>query len=138
MYSEKISACMANNPYIKPQQGAKFRAIKRAEYKLKIAFPAELKTLLTEVNGDEFLLLSAKQIVECNLSVRKQLGEVYNGLDSLLFIAENGCGDYYSYQISDGKITSTEIVRWDHEDNSTFSVARNLEQLIEKYYTNQI
>jgi hypothetical protein len=138
MWIEKISAYLANNGYIKPQRGADSAVIKEAEHKLKVNFPAELKSLLLEINGDDVLLFSVEQIVENNLDSRKVLGEVYDGLDLLLFIAGNGCGDYYSYQIIDGEIISTEIVRWEHEVNSTVLVASNLTELIEKYYTGQI
>jgi len=138
MWIEKISAYMANNRYIKPQRGADSAIIKEAERKLKVSFPAELKSLLLEINGDNYLLFSVEQIVENNLDSRKVLGEVYDGLDRLLFIAGNGCGDYYSYQIIDGEVISSQIVRWDHEVNSTVSVACNLTEMIEKYYAGQI
>lgn len=83
-------------------------------------------------------MLSVKQIIEDNLLVRKTLSESYEGLDELLFIGGNGCGDYYSYSILDGQISSTEIVRWEHEDNTKIVVAHSLQEMIDRYYNNEI
>ncbi len=82
-------------------------------------------------------MFSVQQIVETNLDSRRILGEVYGGLDRLLFVAGNGCGDYYSYKIEDGEISSTALYRWDHEENSITLVASDLADLIDKYYTDQ-
>lgn len=42
---------------------------------------------------------SVNQIIEDNLQVREALSDSYEGLNELLFIVGNGCGDYYSYSI---------------------------------------
>ena len=114
-----------------------YAIIRKTEQKLGVQFPSELTSLLSEVNGDNVLLFSAEQIISYNLDSRSAFREVYNGLDDLLFVAGNGCGDYFAYQITDGAIISTDIVRWEHEDNSTVLIAGNLLELIEKYYTDQ-
>ena len=74
-----------------------------AEKSLSVVFPPELKDLLGELNGDNWLLFSVAQIVETNLMIREALGQFYDKLDELLFIAGNGCGDYYAYQICGGE-----------------------------------
>jgi len=66
------------------------------------------------------------------------LCEYYRGLDEVLFIGGNGCGDYYSYIITDGIIASNKIILWEHEDNSLIFVANGLSELIEKYYEDKI
>lgn len=89
------------------------------------------------MNGDGLLLHSVQQIVENTIMARRALGEYYEGLTELLFIGGNGCGDYYSYIITNGIIDSKEIIRWEHEDNNRVFVGNGLAQLIEKYYTDQ-
>lgn len=138
MFRELIENEAENNKYIKPQKGASPAEIKSAEKKLRISFPNELKTLLTEMNGDKYLFFSAEEIAERNTEVRDILGECYEDLDKLLFFACNGCGDYYSYVISDGSIKETEIIRWEHETNERIPVANSLTEVIEKYFSDKI
>ncbi len=64
------------------------------------------------MNGDNLLLHSVQQIVENSIMTRRYLGECYEGLNQLLFIGGNGCGDYYCYIIRDGVIMSNKIIRW--------------------------
>lgn len=137
MWIEKIKPYMAHNQFIKPKSGVDFVVIKEAEQKLGVQFTPELISLLSEVNGDDVLLFSIKQIITYNIDSRRDYREVYDGIDNLLFIAGNGCGDYFAYKITDGAIISTDIVRWEHEDNSVVPIAGNLAELIEKYYTDQ-
>lgn len=138
MYIEQIQIYMNDNEYINPHPPADLKMITNAENRLNVTFPNELKELLLEMDGDNLLLLSVKQIIEDNLLVRETLSEFYEGLDELLFIGENGCGDYYSYSILDGQIKSTEIVRWEHEDNTKIVVAHSLKEMINRYYNNEI
>ncbi len=112
--------------------------IERAERVLGVSFPTELKGLLLELNGDSWLLFSVAQIVENNLLTREALGEYYDKLNELLFIAGNGCGDYYAYEVCGEKTISTKIILWEHEDNSRRSVATSLSDLINRYYDDQI
>lgn len=134
MWLELIRKYVTNNNFIVPQCGASLSKIQNAEKKLGVLFPQELKDLLLEVNGDQCLLLSTDQIIEDNDLIRKNLSECYDGLDALLFIAGNGCGDYYAYVIQDGKISTNQIVRWEHEINECVAVATGLVEMIEKYY----
>ncbi|MBS3984376.1 MAG: SMI1/KNR4 family protein [Selenomonadales bacterium] len=112
--------------------------IAAAERALSVAFPTELKDLLCELNGDNWLLFSVSQIVEINLMTREALGQYYDKLDELLFIAGNGCGDYYAYKICVGEADTGRIVFWDHEDNSRRVVASSLSELITRYYSDEI
>jgi hypothetical protein len=138
MYIEQIRKYMNDNKYINPHPPADLKMITNAENRLSVIFPNELKELLLEMDGDNWLLLSVKQIIEDNLQVREALSECYEGLNEILFIGGNGCGDYYSYSILDGQINSTEIVKWEHEDNSKMVVAYSLKEMIDKYYNDEI
>lgn len=150
MWIDMVKAHTVDNRYVKPQIGADSAEIASAERRLNVRFPLELRSLLSEMNGDGFLLFSVEQIVQYNLDARLAFKETYTGLEHLLFVAGNGCGDYYAYSISGsipgsnsgevfgGAILSTDMVRWEHEDHSTVPVASSLAELIEKYYTDQI
>jgi hypothetical protein len=62
--------------------------------------PDDLIVLLKELNGDDCVFLSAKDIIETNMMLRTDPGfDVFMPLDCLLVFAHNGCGDYYGYQI---------------------------------------
>jgi len=67
------------------------------------------------------------------------LGEVYPGVDRLLYFAGNGCGDYYCYAVGDdGAADPSVIYRWEHEDNRRVEVADCLDTLIMRYFDDQI
>ena len=138
MYRELLSQYSAENSYMIPQQPAMEAQIRLAEEQLKLSFPEELQQLLLELNGDRWLLLSAEEIAETNLSLREALAECYEGLENLLLIARNGCGDYYGYRISDGEVCADGIIFWEHETNEHRVVAGSLAEMIELYYTDRI
>ena len=138
MWNSLINKYKDENSFIKVNSPSNNKEIVAAEEELNVIFPQELKELLLELNGDNVLLHSVQQIVENTIMTRRCLGEYYEGLTQLLFIGGNGCGDYYSYIITDGIIVSNKIIRWEHEDNSRIFVANGLAELIEKYYTDQI
>lgn len=138
MYRELIEKQAEKNQYIKPHGGATEKDISNAEKAMKVKFPEELRTLLSEMNGDGYLFLSADKIVEYNQMKREILGEVYDGLDKLLFFGENGCGDHYSYLIDGKTAVEGNIVFWDHETNEYHTVAKNLTEFIERYFNNEI
>lgn len=138
MYIELIEKQAEQNKYIKPTSGATEKEIEKAEKALKVNFPEELRALLSEMNGDGYLFLSAEKIVEYNKMTREILGEDYEGLDKILFFGGNGCGDYYSYLIDGKNALAGNIVRWEHETNECIPVAKDLIQLIKRYFNNEI
>jgi len=138
MYKELFVTGSKNNPYIKIEAPAKSKAIARAEAKLKCTFPEDLKAYLSEINGDGDLFFSAERIVTENLNIRSALAECYPDLDQYLFVAGNGCGDYYGYRLADGRAPSREILLWEHEDNSSRTVADQLVSLIKLMYIDQV
>lgn len=68
--------------------------------------------------------------------------ENYQAVDQYLFVAGNSCGDYFGYEITEGKIKGESIYMWNHEEyDAQFNfnkVANSLRELIELYYTNKI
>ena len=138
MYRELIEKQAEINKYIKPQVGATETEIAKAEKELDVTFPQELKTLLSEMNGDGYLFFSTEKIVEYNKMTREILGEDYDRLDTLLFFGGNGCGDYYSFLIADKKALEGKIVRWEHETNENIPVAKDIFELIERYFNDEI
>lgn len=138
MYAEIIRRAAANQPYLRPQPPATDAQIHQAERLLHVQFPAELRAFLREMNGDGDLCLSAEQIVECNLLLRRDLVECYDGLDQLLFIAQNGCGDHFGYRIANGVISNKTLLFWEHETNETRPAAASFAELIERFYTDPL
>lgn len=108
------------------------------------SFPKELKVLFQELNGDKYLLLSAKEIIE-QAKLNREIQEEYSDeefvkeLDRFLFFATNGCGDYYCYHAdSDGVLDETAIYIWEHEEYCWKQVATNMAELITRYYNAEI
>ena len=60
-------------------------------------------------------------------------------LDCLLFFGGNGCGDYFGYPITRlSGVRNDNVFMWDHEYDSRIWKANNLEELIKKYYFDEI
>ena len=144
MYKELILKLTQDNEYVKVQPPCPENEIDNAEKAVGYRFPKELKTLLRELNGDKYLLLSAKEIVE-QAKLNKEIQEEYSNeefakeLDKFIFFATNGCGDYYCYVAdSDGVIDETAIYVWEHEDYCLKQVATNMTELITLYYNDEI
>lgn len=138
MYKELVAPFAQKNEWIVPQKPAAHEQIETAEQAMKVAFPNELKQLLKEMNGDKYFCLSCEQIVEYNRIVREGLSEFYEGLYHLLFVAGNGCGDYYGYVIQSGLCIEGQIIMWEHETNETHIVAASLAEMISRYYSGEI
>ena len=116
----------------------------QAEAAVGYPFPEELKALLRETDGDHWLLWSAREIMEN----AKLLPGFLDGCDTFeeylekvarhIFFAGNGCGDYYCYRVlPDGQVDSSQIYIWEHEIFEHHVVARDIPDLIRKYYRDQ-
>lgn len=133
MYEELLK----KHDYIKRNSPATQQQISDVETKLGVTRPDDIKSYLSEFNGDDWVVFSAEQLVETNLSVRS-FG-CFMPLDCLLFIAGNGCGDYYGYPItSEDGVRDDNIYLWEHENDSRIWKASNLEDAIHKYYNDEI
>lgn len=139
MYVELVRKCAkaADNPYVIPQRPAKEAEIRETERRLAVPFPPELRKLLSEMDGDRWLLWPTRWIVQENLENREAFRD-WVDLTQFLFFAGNGCGDLYGYRIENGSISSSAIYLWDHEDGEARVVARNLAEMIRLYYEDQI
>ena len=137
MYTELVCRYAGNNDFVHPQSPASKNEICAAEEKLNVKFPEELKKLLSEMNGDKFLCLSVSGIIENNLDLRSAYKDFVD-LSNFLFVAENGCGDYYGYHIENGMVLSSPIYIWEHESFKNKAVADNLEEMIKLYYQDKI
>jgi hypothetical protein len=123
--------------YIKPNPPATKEQILDVERAVGCELPADLKELLLEMNGDNWLIFSTEQIMETNLSLREQ--DCFMPLDCLLFFGGNGCGDYFGYPITRlSGVRNDNVFMWDHEYDSRIWKAYNLEELIKKYYFDEI
>ena len=148
MYKELILKLTQGNEFVKIQPPCSETEIGNAEKAVGYAFPKELKALLQELNGDKYLLLSAKEIIEQS-KLNKEVQEMNSDeefareLDKYLFFATNGCGDYYCYyadpHYSDGNILDEAIIYvWEHEEYRLKQVATSMTELITRYYNDEI
>lgn len=138
MYKELIAQYGDRNKYVSPQPSAAVSEIAKAEQKLGTSFPDELRALLSEMNGDRWLMFSINEIIETTEDLRS-LTEYYPGIDGYLFFAGNGCGDYYGYSVTeDGSVDASAIYLWLHETNEKMKVAADIPTLIKRYYSDEI
>ena len=139
MYKELVLECSEGKARIQIQEPATLSKIREAEKVVGYNFPEELQKLLLEMNGDKWLLFSTEEIIRCVSLNREYLLECYEDIERHIFFAGNGCGDYYCYNVSpDGTVDASAIHIWLHEDNETRMVAKDIEELIRKYYNSEI
>ena len=144
MYKELILELTKDNKFVKVQPPCSENDIENAEKAVGYHFPKELKALLRELNGDRYLFLSAKEIIEqakLNREIQKEYSneEFAKELDKFIFFATNGCGDYYCYLAdSDGVIDETAIYVWEHEEYCLKQAATDMTELITRYYNDEI
>ena len=130
---EKLSV---GNNNAKPNSPATSKQIAEVDERLKVTLPNDIKEFLLDLNGDNWLIFSTSQIIETNLEIRKQT--CYMPLDCLLFIGGNGCGDYFGYPITGDGINDNDLFMWEHEYDNRVWKAGNLQDLINKYYNDEI
>ena len=136
-WKELLDSIAVNKDYIKPNPPATEIQIKEVEEKLNIEIPKDIRELLLEFNGDQWFLFSTEDIIKTNLQVRKFMTG-YMTLECMLFVAGNGCGDYYGYPITADGIKDWEIFIWEHESDNRIYKANGLEDAIIKYYNDEI
>lgn len=153
MYKELIIELAQGNEWVKIQPPCPENTIVDAEKSVGCPFPKELRDLLHEMNGDEWLILSAEEIiknVELNRAVFLPLfeedfskEEYWERVGRFIFFATNGCGDYYCYRVTpNGTPDETTIYIWEHEcigDKCCWKpIAKSMKEFIERYYKNEI
>lgn len=144
MYKELILELTKGNKFVKIQLPCPENEIDIAEKAVGYHFPKELRALLQELDGDKYLFLSAKEIIE-QAKLNREIQEMYydeeftKELGRFLFFATNGCGDYYCYRADSGRILDeTTIYIWKHEDDCWKQVATSMAELITRYYNDEI
>lgn len=153
MYRELVSALTSEIEWVKIQPPCPEEELQQAEQAVGYAFPAELRAMLREMNGDRWCLLSAREIIENVERNRKYYRPLFETdftpedyterVDRFIFFATNGCGDYYGYRVRpDGAADGTEIDIWEHEELGEpccwHRVAGNLAEFITRYYHSEI
>ncbi len=144
MYKELVLKLTQGNQWVKIQPPCSENDIDKAEKAVGYPFPDELRALLREMNGDNFLLLSVEEMVR-QAKLNRKVQEEYSDedfakdLNKLLFFAGNGCGDYYCYRAdADGEIDENAVYIWEHEESCCKQVASSMTELITRYYHNEI
>ena len=72
MYRELILDLTKDNKWVKIQPPCPDDEIKRAEQIVGYPFPEELRSLLREMNGDQYCLLSAEEIIK-NVKLNREM-----------------------------------------------------------------
>ena len=117
----------------------------QTEQKLGVNIPVELGDLLRETNGvtDEYglgIVWSIERIRKENESFRSNLefAKMYMSFDQLLFFADAGNGDLFGYVVLQGRIRSSNIFAWNHENDSRNWVAQSLGKYLEWWLKGKI
>jgi hypothetical protein len=117
--------------------GAGEAELSKAESRLGLAIPTDLRSLLGETNGvagkyGEGLIWSVERIATDNLEFRSNpdFPDLYMPFDPLLFFADDGGGDQFAFRVLDGDIP-LGVFRWDHENDSRTWVAPDLHRYLE-------
>ena len=145
MYRELIGKLIDGHNWAMLQEPCPEKEIKKAEKYVGFTFPEELKALLRETNGDHWFLLSADEIVAQVKRNREILAEYLEPdefeekVNRFVYFASNGCGDYYCYRVlENGETDTTAIYIWEHELFEVREVAKNISDLITKYYNDEV
>lgn len=145
MYRELIGNLIEGHNWAKLQEPCPENEIAEAERYVGFTFPEELKALLRETNGDHWFLLSVKEIINHVKTNRETFPEYLEPdefeekVNRHIFFATNGCGDYYCYRVlANGETDTSAIYIWEHELFETREVAKDITDLITKYYNNEV
>lgn len=140
MYLELVNEFRTTRKYgdeIRPRSPASAEEISHAEQQIGIRFPAELRDLLLEMDGDCNLFLSLDDIVKYNAY---PYSENYP-LGSLLFFGADGARNLFAYKVEQKEVKSGEIYLWDHEiavwgpkEDELLYKANSLVDLIQDFY----
>ena len=145
MYRELIGKLIEGHDWAKLQEPCPEKEIREAEEYVGFAFPEELKALLRETNGDHWFLLSSENIIN-HVKTNREIFPEYlepdefeEKVNRFVPFATNGCGDYYGYRIlENGETDASVICIWEHECFEFREVAKDIVDLITKYYNNEI
>lgn len=145
MYRELIQKLTDGHRWAKLQAPCPENELAEAEQSVGFTFPEELKALLRETNGDHWFLLSAKEIIN-HVKTNREIFPEYLEPDEFeekvnryVFFATNGCGDYYCYRVlPNGETDTSAIYIWEHELFEIREAAKDIADLIIKYYNDEV
>ena len=145
MYRDLIGELIKGHSWAKLQDPCSEDEIIKAEKHVGFIFPEELKTLLRETNGDHWFLLSADNIIK-HVKTNREIfleylepDEFEEKVNRFVYFATNGCGDYYCYRVlENGETDISAIYIWEHELFEIREVAKDISELITKYYNNEV
>ncbi|GLO62930.1 SMI1/KNR4 family protein [Vibrio sp. MACH09] len=127
------------------ESGASETEVSKAEVKLNIGLPQDLKECLYESNGiyGEYelgLVWSVERLVSTNIEFRSNSDfvELYMPFDSVLFFADAGNGDQFFFPMQGGEIRREDVFVWNHEEDSRAWVAPSLKRYVEWMITGKI
>lgn len=146
MYRELIEGFIKDHRWAKLQAPCPESKIEEAERYVGFAFPEELKNLLRETDGDNWLLMSVDQIMQKVKLNREILADAFDDADEFnekvdrhIFFGSNGCGDHYCYRVlPNGETDTSAIYIWEHELFEIREVAKDIPDLIAKYYNDEV
>ena len=146
MYRELIAGLIQGNNWAQLQPPCPDADIERAGKYVGYPFAEGLKALLRETNGDHWLLMSADELME-NVKLNREIlaeasedeKELWEKVNRHIFFATNGCGDYYCYRVlPGGEVDTGAIYLWEHETFAHHAVAKDIPDLIGKYYHDEV
>ena len=145
MYRDLIGELIKGHSWAKLQDPCSEDEIIKAEKYVGFIFPEELKTLLRETNGDHWFLLSADDIIK-HVKTNREIFPEYlepdefeEKVNRFVYFATNGCGDYYCYRVlENGETDISAIYIWEHELFEIREVAKDISELLTKYYNNEV
>ena len=133
MFREILTELIKDNEWAKLQKPCDESELAKAEKYVGYSLPNELKALLRETIIEN---------VERNRSVMAEYfeeGEFEEKVNRNIYFATNGCGDYYCYRVlPNGETDTSAIYIWEHELFEIREVAKDLIDLIKKYYNDEI
>jgi hypothetical protein len=107
--------------------------------------PQSLRELLAESNGvrgeyDLALVWPIKRIVADNRSFRESesFRTLYMPFDGLLFFADAGNGDQFSFAVAGGQVRRPDIFVWNHEEDSRTWLAKDLCDYLEGWISGRL
>ena len=112
---------------------------------MKITITGDILELLQQTDGifsntfGGYLVLSSKKIIDCYIHHLMYLKEIDNTFsNNYMFFADNGCGEYFGYEVCNGKIKSNQIGIYYPIENEYRIVAPNLYTWATEWYTGKL
>ena len=132
-------------PHATFTDGVTAERLEQLERALTLPLPMELRALLSESDGVTgqyglHLIWSTDEIEKLNLQVREQPGfrSTYMPLDSLLFFADAGDGEWFALCIIEGSIKKPDVYVWNPIDDSRTWVAPSIQKYLDWWLTGKL